>query len=675
MDFKSFNELLQKHVKTMMKEHTHYFVVDVTKEEVWNTYLDSFPQGTNNIFRERREYDCSCCRSFINQMGRVVSIEGDRLVSIWDFQTDDSTYQPVVDALSRLIHSKPVYRVFTPESKNIGTYSNFETLTDQEIRTWYHFYTELPKNVKIFRYSELGSVQGEFQTTKQVLKRSLELIDPEALETVLELIGQNSLYRGEEWQRPLKEFQKLQNRFNRISSPVYKDLFCWKQSVAVGPAMARIKNHSIGVLLTDISEGMDLDEAVKRYEKIVAPTNYKRPKAIFTKKMVQAAQKTVQELGVEASLPRRFAELSDITVNNTLFANRDAHKVMGGVFEELASTLPDKPKNLSKVEEISVEKFVKDILPFSTEVEVLFDGKHEGNLVSLIAPQNAGSKSMFKWGNNFAWAYNGNIADSMKERVKAHGGKVDGVLRFSIQWNDNQDNEDDLDAHCIEPNNFHIYFSSKHDRKTGGNLDVDIVNPNKRVAVENITWPSKRLMPRGLYRFFVNNFSARGARSGFTAEIEFDGQIYNYCYARPLRQDENIYVADIEFDGQNFKIKHNLDSKASTKEVWNIATNKFHPASIIMYSPNYWDGQGVGNRHYFFMLKNCINPNNPNGFFNEFLNQDLVKHKRVFEALGSKMAVADSDKQLSGLGFSSTKRDELVCRVKGSFERLLKVKF
>lgn len=689
MDFKGFRKAIQDHFKEMVSNVNYLFEVGVDKDEMWNTYLDSYPEGTNLVYRKRREYDCSCCRQFIKNIGSAVSIKNGKLDTIWNINLGDDIYQVVANAMDAYIRSKAVTDIYVSQLKKIGTEYNMEQFEDGTLKRWEHFQIVLPDKLVDKSGRSVGDIKGTFRDTKNVFKRSLDEISMDALDTILELINSNTLYKGEEWKTILMIFRKYKKEYEKLDSEVSKDLYAWEKSLDAGISIGRIRNHSIGTLLINVSEGMDLDTAVKKYEQIVAPANYKRPKAIYTKKMLEDAKNTITELGYLDSLKRRFATLDDITVNNILFSNKDAsRRIIGAddIFGEMEKDVAINPKKFSRVEEISATDFINKVLPTAKEIEAFVENKHEKNFVSLIAPVIADAPTMFKWNSGLSWAYTGNITDSdMKANVKAAGGNVDGVLRSSIQWNESGNDNSDLDVHCIEPNGHEIYFGS--DRKPRmsamtGQLDVDITQPNDqrpgKPAVENITWSDLSKMKPGTYKFFVNQFSARGSK-GFKAEIEFNGEIYSFEYNKPLRTGENVPIAEVILNNNGeFTIVEKLSgsSSISSREIWNINTNQFVPVSVICYSPNYFDEQeGIGHRHLLFMLKDCINPEEPNGMFNEFLKNELVKHKRVFEALGSKCHVEDSDDQLSGIGFSMTRRAELIVKVKGATERVMKIKF
>jgi hypothetical protein len=681
MNFIEFKKQFQNHIANM--EKTSLFKVDIDKDEFWNLYLDSFPKGYNEIYKERREYDCNCCKSFIKHYGGIVAIsENNELISIWDVPNLETPFKEVTEALSSYIKEKKISNIFRFQQL-FETNTNKQLLEDNTVKIWDHLYYKFSDNFKHNGAKTLDTFLGEIRTSKEVFKRSLEELTLDAAETILELIEQNSLYRGAEFKGLLNEFIKFKKVYNKLPEN-QKDNWCWVHTIS--GVLSRIRNISIGTLLIDLSEGVELDQAVRKFESVVAPSNYKRPKPIVSKKMIEEAEKKIIELGYENSLNRRYAKLDDITVPNTLYVNRDVKsQLKDSVFDAMKKEVAENPKNFDKVEEIKIDDFIDHVLPTTKFLEVMIENKHKPNFMSLIAPINEDSKTMFKWNNNFSWAYTGDITDSIRENVKKAGGRVDGILRFSIQWNDRGDyNDNDFDAHAEEPNKTHIYYATYCKKNNCdktlmlGQLDVDIINPLVNVpAVENIVWIDRNKMKPGNYKFWVNCFSKRSGRSGFSSEIEVDGQSYFYNYSNELRQGQNIEVAEVTLheDGK-FTIKNKIPSSKDSIDIWGVSTNVFTKVNIMSYSPNYWDEQrGIGNKHYFFFLDKCVNDGTPRGFFNEFLNQELNEHKKVFEILGSKMRVQETDNQLSGIGFSSTQRNELTVRVEGKTKRIMKIKF
>ncbi len=182
-------------------------------------------------------------------------------------------------------------------------------------------------------------------------------------------------------------------------------------------------------------------------------------------------------------------------------------------------------------------------------------------------------------------------------------------------------------------------------------------------------------MLEGKYKVWVHQFTKRETVDvGFDFEIEFDGTIHSFHYDKAV--NGNVLVAEFNyFHEDGIKFIQSLKVAQTSREVWGISTHKFQKVSMIMGSPNHWDNHIVGNKHWFFILGNCKNDKQTRGFYNEFLSGDLEEHRKVFEVLGSKMKTAKCDNQLSGIGFSSTQRNNVLCKVTGAFSRTIKINF
>lgn len=632
------------------------FKVDIDRDEVFKIYLESFSED------QRQYYNCNCCKSFLRQYGGIVSIKDGKVESLWDVDPTEE-YENAVINLRKYVKSLNVVGPFFADHQKCGVEKNLDS--KRQI-VWDHFFFKMPRAHVL---QDSGSMESNIVSSKDVFKRSLEELSEDSVNTVLEIIGQNSLYRGNEYKQMLSDFQKFQKKYKKIAAPL-KDNFCWEHSVK-NPAISRIRNSAIGTLLIDLTGGMGLDDAVTRFEKVVAPANYKRPKALVTPRMVEDAKKKITELGLEGSLYRRQLSERDLNVNNTIFVSRSNKALLGDVFDEIKEDSVVNPKSLSKVEEVSIEKFIKDIVPNCKSIRALVENSHLNNFATLVGPKEQDDKSMFKWGNNFSWSYTGGVADSIKERVKKAGGNVTGKLRVSLSWS----NHDDLDLHVKSRKGGHIYFGNRTGH-CGGELDVDMNAGwgSTREPVENIFWRQDPI--EGKYSVYVDNYNKRETNSqGFEVEIDYDGESQVFSFDKNSIKNKKIFEFEYSKKAGLNVIGESTLSKYSTKEKWGIKTGRFQNVKAITLSPNHWGDSKIGNKHYFFFLDKCENDEKIRPFYNEFLNQELNDSRKVFEVLGSKIEVEAASSELSGLGFSDTLRNHLFVEVEGSFKRILKVTF
>lgn len=695
---KKFTEKIQEQFNKMCATGK-LFRSSLSGQEVWDLYLNSFE--ADPIFRdpESSEHNCKLCNNFIRRYGNIVAIDANyNIITMFDIETEGE-FIPVTNALSKALQSAKISEVFFETyqelnslnyekcnkqnslfrlgiNKNVKRYTKeeaekFGVVKPNEIREFNHLHLDIPAAFVDMSGKSVESLMADYRSAKEVFQRAMETISLDTLNLVKDLINQGSLLDGQTHLYKIEQIIPFKKEFETLSS-TQKENWCWLTSYKL--PFAKFRNELIGVLCSELAEGEELNKACQSWNKRVDPANYMKAVAPITKKQIEEAKKFVQENGYEESFNRRFATMDDIKASEILHSNVGKAEVKSvSIFDGVKSTSTRHKRNeFDGVEEVSIDKFMKDILPGCTSVEALLLNSHDGNMVSLTTANIENSKPIMKWDNNYSWTFNGNLAgkSQIKANVKAAGGKITGILRSSLQWNDEDTKGSiDFDLHCKTPFS-EIYYSNKLDRTSKGWLDVDMICPTS-IGIENITW--QETLKDGSYKFFVRNFSGHKNHKGFKFEIEFDGNIFNYQYNQPFVGD--ITVATITVKNGVMEIAHHLPESSMSKDIYGLETNQFHKVNLVCLSPNHWGTNNVGNKHYFFMLDKCKSPVSIRSFHNENLIPELANHRKVLEVLGTTNMIDSTDKQLSGLGFNATVKDELIVKLSGSHKRTIKIKF
>ncbi len=461
---KEFNKKVQERFAEMSKTGK-LFRVQLTGQEVWDLYLKSFSKENDPKFRdpESSTHNCNHCKNFIRRYGNIVSVDVDyNIITMFDFDAEgefENTSKELANSLKASKITEVFFETFNElnslpyEScgksnslfqlgvdKNSKRYTKkeaekFGVVKPNEVREFNHLHLFVDKAFVDVSGSSVESLMGNYRDAKNVFQRAMETISIDTLNLVKDLINQGSLLDGTTHLYKIEQVIPLKKEYDTLSKK-QQDNWCWVTSYKL--PFAKFRNELIGVLCSELSEGEELNKACQSWNKRVDPANYMKVTAPITQKQIAEAKAFVEDNGYVESFNRRFATIDDIKVSEILHSNVGKGELKAvSIFDGVKpNSTRHKRNEFDGVEEVTIERFMQDILPTCTSVEAFLANNHQNNMVSLTTVSDEDAKPVFKWDNNYSWTFNGNLAgkSQIKDAVKSRGGSVEGVLRITLAF-------------------------------------------------------------------------------------------------------------------------------------------------------------------------------------------------------------------------------------------------
>lgn len=673
--YHDFEKAIRDRFERLVAKETPLFKTNVSKDDLWKAYMSGFVDE-----QAKSHYECNACRLFIARYGSlaIVNEEATIVSAIWNEDEVPEFFKPSVKALRLLVEGSNIKTQF------IADPIEETVLGIPQTDDWSHLYVALRRDYKYFNRDRLKNPKQVMAAKREefgMLSRALNEYSLDTINKTIEFIKSESLYRGDkcieraEWLKEIKLAMEAYRNQNQLKNIIWL-------AVAIAPTgFCAVKSSMIGTLLDDIQEGLlSYDSIKRRYDEKMDPANYMRSQNDPTANQIYEAEKTVAKLGIADSLVRRYATIEEIPDKayvwkpQALTAKKKENKSSGtSIFGHLKAK--DTAVNITDASNLPTttmtwDKFQKTVLTSAKEIYVLTDNPNRN--MSILTASYPESENILQWNNPFSWSYKGGVDAEMRRRLEQFGAQYENnEIRCSLMW----EGSTDLDLHCIDPNSYHIYYSSK--RTSTGYLDLDMNGLDKRSEkpVENIRWQSNA--PEGKYRFYVHNFSERvhPNRIGtpFKVELEVNGQVYSYEGAS-LPHDESITVFEFYYEQGQIRFVNDISQFTSS----NSNSNKFVKVAGIIKSPNLWEEQqviGAGD-HTFFLLED-VKPEQENnrGFFNEMLKSDLKSIRKVLEAYTAQTPIEGIENASAcGVGYSKDQPWNLTVKVvTDTSTRLIKI--
>lgn len=393
---------------------------------LWSRYLDSFSDPA-----ERQYHNCHACRRFVERFGAltVIGDDGRLTPALWSEEDAPESYRPALATMARAVHRSKVTGVFLSSEKVWGT---------PETGIWHHLAVR-PMEGMLFKKSPVQSAEQAMAEKLENFKnvtRALGEFAPSHVETALTLLKSDNLYRSEKVLGQAEWLHALHTAISSVRGSA-RSRIIWRAVASAPAGFCHPRSSMIGTLLSDIAEGKDFGDVSRAFAAKMHPLSYQRPKAAPSAGTIEAAEKLVERLGLQASLDRRFARLGEIQA--VWRPKKQEPSEIDGVFGHLKSRAREQTKGLAAPQQtMTWEKFQRVLLPTADRLE--FKAPSRGSYTALVTAVNMEAPPILQWDlegarNPVSWYFwNGGASASQFGLVSGQFYEVSAVTLKPSMW-------------------------------------------------------------------------------------------------------------------------------------------------------------------------------------------------------------------------------------------------
>lgn len=397
------------------------FTVDAG--DLASIYLQSFDDP-----HERQYHNCSCCKSFLNRFGNLVSIEADGSTKSVLFGLGDvpPQFMAADRALHKAVSAGRVTGVFLSEQAEWGT---------SQTGKWRHFSVKpAPNQIHKRTLLTAGQKMAEYREGFKTLRQGLAKFDDKTFLAALALLDADALYRSDKFAGTMRKWRDLKVTHGRTG-----DNLSWLALATHGDGFSHVASSVMGTLLEDIETGLPTADIKRRFDDKVDPLKYMRATVAPKAGNIDQAEKIVAQLGLAASFPRRFVAV-DEALSYADWTAKEEHADAGvftklkaapvsaqGVFGNLKASIAQ-PSNA-----ITWVKFASKILPHAQSMALLVpaDPKPYGAMTVAVDPE---APLLFTWGHSACY-YKWNAIDPQHFGLTAGAAApVTAVVPTPMAW-------------------------------------------------------------------------------------------------------------------------------------------------------------------------------------------------------------------------------------------------